>query len=164
MRLYLSFFKIGYTGHHVRLYIKKGYFMKKLFLPVALLTMVTLRAEEQQFNDEQDTLISQEQLEFQLAETIFNQLIQEQLLKDFYISASEDQRAQFIELVRRYAHLCANVSRFHGQFNDLYKKLSELTGCVEWQTPFNFMSENLVQRIRTQQQALQNIENTQQES
>ncbi len=130
-------------------------FVPKLFLPLALLTMSAVYAQDDSSIAQAPTAeqIAAQQAFFQNAgDQLASNLLQDPALAAWYNDASDEDVEQFNALCVQYATLnfvvYGNYSKLYDQ---LFNALSDLTGRTNWSVQISFMSQELAQAIQAQQ-------------
>ncbi len=142
--------------------------MKKLFLPLALLSLTVCVAEV--MNAPQPEL-TPEQLEMQRAylqnagALVFDKLLQNEAIKNWFATASDEDKMAFANLCIKNATLnIIVVEQNKGFYDQLFTDFTELTVLDGWYAQLQFMSKELAASYQAQQYAQQGSEEFNDES
>jgi hypothetical protein len=129
--------------------------MKKLFLPLALLTISAAYAMDEAQAPTEEQIAAQQQMLQNAGEQLASNLLnQDPALSEWYNDASDEDSAAFDALCIQYATLNIIVyGQFAPNYNQLFNALSDLTGRSNWSVQINFMSNDLAQALQAQAQA-----------
>lgn len=129
--------------------------MKKLFLPLALLTMSAVYAQDNSNVDQAPTaeqIAAQQAMLQNAGDQLASNLLQDPALAAWYNDASDEDVEKFNALCVQYAALNIIVyGQFAPNYNQLFNALSGLTGRTNWSVQINFMSQELAQALQAQQ-------------
>ncbi len=127
--------------------------MKKLFLPLALLSVSAVFAQDTVGQVPTAEQIAAQQAMLNAAgDQLASNLLQDPALAAWYNDASDEDVDQFNALCVQYATLNIIVyGQFAPNYNQLFNALSDLTGRTNWSVQINFMSQELAQALQAQQ-------------
>ncbi|MBY0110276.1 MAG: hypothetical protein K2X90_04150 [Candidatus Babeliaceae bacterium] len=136
--------------------------MKKLFLPLALLSLAAVYAQD---NSGAAQAPSPEQIAAQQAmlnaagDQIASSLLQDPSLAAWYNDASDEDVEAFDKLCVQCALLNITVyGQFAQNYNQFFNALSNLTGRTNWSAQVTFISPELAQTLQAQAQTAANAQ------
>ncbi len=131
--------------------------MKKLFLPLALLSLSAVYAQDNSGAVQAPTpeQIAAQQARLNAAgDQIASSLLQDPSLAAWYNDASDKDVEAFDELCVQCALLnMAVYGQFAQNYNQFFNALSELTGRTSWSAQVTFISPELAQALQSQASA-----------
>ena len=130
--------------------------MKKLFLPLALLSLSACAQDSAQQTLTADQIAAQQAMLQAAGDQLAARLLQDPTLAMWYNDASDEDVKKFDALCVQFAAMNMMVyGQYAGGYSQLFNALTELTNSTHWSAQISFLSQGLAQQLRAQAAAAQ---------